>query len=188
MGLWYPTPAQPHSRTLAGLHKGGGLATGTHWTALRPMGGTCPPEANLPQGKDGSPRRCVRLREGASRLREPNAGGDWSDRQAPEEPRRASYALPVQGKAYPQPVRQDLRKLGMAGGSGSGPRTWDTFAQRIATHLADKPRAHNFQQLRKKKKFFCLLALVWPSWPSGPVRRPGDAPGRPPRPRRGRRL
>ena len=48
-------------------------SAGTHRPALRPMGGTCPSEEVLPQGKDGSPRRTERLREGGGRLREPNA-------------------------------------------------------------------------------------------------------------------
>ena len=52
---------------------GGGQATGTRRTALRPVGGTCAPEEDLPRGKDGSPRRTVRLREGGGRLREPIA-------------------------------------------------------------------------------------------------------------------
>lgn len=48
------------SRTLAGHRRGGTLATGTRWPALRPVGGTCVPEGDLPQGKDGSLRRGVR--------------------------------------------------------------------------------------------------------------------------------
>ena len=81
-GVACPSPmAGPLGRRASG---------GTHRPALRPMGGTCPPEEVLPQGKDGSPRRTVRLREGGSRLREPNVADDWSDRQGPEVPRRAS--------------------------------------------------------------------------------------------------
>ena len=80
-------PCHPYLDTMRSMHfkrgrcgKGGTLATGTHWTALRPMGGTCVPEEHLPQGKDGSPRRTVRMREGVRRLREPIATDDWSVR------------------------------------------------------------------------------------------------------------
>ena len=73
LGLWSPAPGAASSRRAGRSGKGGGQATGTRWTALRPVGGTCAPEELLPQSKDGSPRRSVRYREGGGRLREPNA-------------------------------------------------------------------------------------------------------------------
>ena len=57
---------------------------------LTAMGGSDSVGRVLPQCKDGSPRSIVRMREGVSRLREPNAGDDWSVRQDAEVPRRAS--------------------------------------------------------------------------------------------------
>ena len=47
--------------------------------------------------------------------------------------------------------------MGTAGGSGSGPRTWDTLAQPAETH----PRTHNLastQLTSRKKANFGLLA------------------------------
>ena len=49
--------------------------------------------------------------------------------------------------------------MGTAGGSGSGPRTWDTLAQPAETH----PRTHNLAstQLTSRKKQILAFWLVW---------------------------
>ena len=51
--------------------------------------------------------------------------------------------------------------MGTAGGSGSGPRTWDTLAQPAETH----PRTHNLASTqltsRKKQILAFWLVLVW---------------------------
>lgn len=49
--------------------------------------------------------------------------------------------------------------MGTAGGSGSGPRTWDTLAQPAETH----PRTHNLAstQLTSRKKHTLAFWLVW---------------------------
>ena len=103
----------------------------------------------------------------------PTTGGCGKDRKCLAEhiepcafgPERSDFTL--------SPSRQGPQPLGTSGGSGSGPRTWDTSPQAIDTHPADKPRAHNCQQLRQKKIFSAFLALAWPGWP------PGTAPDAP---------
>ena len=51
--------------------------------------------------------------------------------------------------------------MGTAGGSGSGPRTWDTLAQPAETH----PRTHNLASTqltsRKKHTLAFWLVLAW---------------------------
>ena len=51
--------------------------------------------------------------------------------------------------------------MGTAGGSGSGPRTWDTLAQPAETH----PRTHNLASTqltsRKKQILAFWLVLAW---------------------------
>ena len=87
-------------------------------------------------------------------------------------------ARPGKGSPPARPVRA-LSLLGTDGGSGSGPRPWDTSPQAIDTHPADKPRTHNSQQLRKKKisaflAGFCGLA-GWTAPADAPA--PRNAPG-----------
>lgn len=84
-----------------------------------------------------------------------------------------------------RPVR-DPRSLGTAGGSGSGPRTWDTSPQAIDTHPADKPRAHNCNNYGKKTKIFLLFG--WFLAADRAAEAPGTAPERPPDGRCGARL
>ena len=52
--------------------------------------------------------------------------------------------------------------MGTAGGSGSGPRTWDTLAQPAETH----PRTHNLAstQLTSRKKHTLAFWLVLACW------------------------
>ena len=78
------------------------------------------------------------------------------------------------GKGSPpaRPVKA-LSHLGTDGGSGSGPRPWDTLPQGADTHPADKPRTRNRPQ----------PSLLPPSWLSSPGC-PGPAPDRPRTPRR----
>ena len=68
--------------------------------------------------------------------------------------------------------------MGTAGGSGSGPRTWDTLAQPAATH----PRTHNLASTqltsRKKANFGLLAGLAWLTGLAGLAAAPGAAPGR----------
>jgi hypothetical protein len=73
--LWHTYSAMHRAQhAMLGPDRGGeGLATGSRCAALRAVGGTCPSEEVLPQGKDGSLRSIVRMREGGDRLREPNA-------------------------------------------------------------------------------------------------------------------
>ena len=70
--------------------------------------------------------------------------------------------------------------MGTAGGSGSGPRTWDTLAQPAETH----PRTHNLASTqltsRKKANLGLLAGLAWLGWLSGLAAAPGrprTAPG-----------
>ena len=74
----------------------------------------------------------------------------------------------------PKAVRQDLSFWARTAAG----RTWDTFAQRIATpHLAHLAQAHNFQQLLKKNKNFAFFGRIGRlSWPAdGPGADGGDA-------------
>ena len=66
--------------------------------------------------------------------------------------------------------------MGTAGGSGSGPRTWDTLAQPAETH----PRTHNLASTqltsRKKANFGLLAGLDWLTGLAGPRTVPGAPP------------
>ena len=68
--------------------------------------------------------------------------------------------------------------MGTAGGSGSGPRTWDTLAQPAETH----PRTHNLASTqltsRKKHTLAFWLVLAWLTGLAGPAGGPGAARGR----------
>ena len=63
--------------------------------------------------------------------------------------------------------------MGTAGGSGSGPRTWDTLAQPAETH----PRTHNLASTqltsRKKANFGLLAGLDWLTGLAGLAAAPG---------------
>ena len=67
--------------------------------------------------------------------------------------------------------------MGTAGGSGSGPRTWDTLAQPAETH----PRTHNLASTqltsRKKANFGLLAGLDWLTGLAGLAADPGTARG-----------
>ena len=90
---------------------------GTQRTVLRPVGGTCPPEELLPQGKDGSPRRFVRAWEGGGRLRKPNADHPPECTARTGSAPQGSFDLPKSRGMTPLAVRQDLRSLGTVGRS-----------------------------------------------------------------------
>ena len=66
--------------------------------------------------------------------------------------------------------------MGTAGGSGSGPRTWDTLAQPAETH----PRTHNLASTqltsRKKANFGLLAGLDWLTGLAGLADGRGTAP------------
>ena len=67
--------------------------------------------------------------------------------------------------------------MGTAGGSGSGPRTWDTLAQPAETH----PRTHNLASTqltsRKKHTLAFWLVLAWLTGLAGPADGPAGGPG-----------
>ena len=66
--------------------------------------------------------------------------------------------------------------MGTAGGSGSGPRTWDTLAQPAETH----PRTHNLASTqltsRKKHTLAFWLVLAWLRGLAGLAADRGTAP------------
>ena len=162
----YSTPNAVMHRAqhaMLGPDRGGeGLATGSRWTALRPVGGTCPSEEILPQGKGGSPRSTVRMREGGDRLREPNAA------RRLECPVRCGSAPqgaldladlesdpPQSRPSGPQPLGTDRRSGAEA---GRGPHSRSELP---TPHLAHLAQAHNFQQLLKKTKNLAFLRRFW---------------------------
>ena len=67
--------------------------------------------------------------------------------------------------------------MGTAGGSGSGPRTWDTLAQPAETH----PRTHNLASTqltsRKKHTLAFWLVLAWLRGLAGLAGGPRTVPG-----------
>ena len=158
----YSTPNAVMHRAqhaMLGPDRGGeGLATGSRWTALRPVGGTCPSEETLPQGKGGSPRSTVRMREGGDRLREPNAA------RRLECPVRCGSAPqgaldladlesdpPQSRPSGPQPLGTDRRSGAEA---GRGPHSRSELP---TPHLASLAKRTTFSNYRKKQKswHFC---------------------------------
>ena len=117
----YSTPNAVMHRAqhaMLGPDRGGeGLATGSRWTALRPVGGTCPSEEILPQGKGGSPRSTVRMREGGDRLREPNAARRLECPVRCGSAPQGALDLADLESDPPKAVRQDLSLWARTGGA-----------------------------------------------------------------------
>ena len=148
---------------MLGPDRGGeGLATGSRRTALRPVGGTCPSEEILPQGKGGSLRSIVRMREGGDRLREPNAARRLEcPARCGSAPQGALDLADLESDpphccpSGPQLMGTDRRS---GAETGRGPHSRSELP---TPHLANLAQAHNFQQLLKKTKKLTFLAQIW---------------------------
>ena len=125
------------------------------------MGGTWLPEEVLPQSKDGSPRRTVRLREGGGRLREPNAA------RRLERPVRSGSAsqstLDLASPGGGDPPMLSVRTSAI--GHGRLGRPWDTSPQAIDAPPPLSPRSNaQLSTTTEKSKNFAFLADFGGGW------------------------
>ena len=137
---------------MLGPDRGGeGLATGSRCAVLRAVGGTCPSEEVLPQGKDGSLRSIVRMREGGDRLREPNAARRLECPARCGSATQCALDLADLSQIHLKPsVRTSANGHGRPQ-AGRGPHSRSELP---TPHLAHLAQAHSCQQLLKKNKKF----------------------------------
>lgn len=154
---------------MLGPDRGGeGLATGSRCAVLRAVGGTCPSEEVLPQGKDGSLRSIVRMREGGDRLREPNAARRLECPARCGSATQCTLDLADLSQIHPKP---SVRTSAFGHGRPQAGRGPHSRSELPTPHLAHLAQAHSSQQLLKKNKNFaffggfCRLRLA---------ERPGD--------------
>ena len=85
---------------------------------------------------------------------------DWSAREEPEVPRRASCPCRLSVEIHPLAVRQDLSQWARPDAS-AGPAGRGTHSRSELPHPTSAPRAaHNSQQLLKKQKS-CIFGGFW---------------------------
>jgi hypothetical protein len=165
---------------MLGPDRGGeGLATGSRCAVLRAVGGTCPSEEVLPQGKDGSLRSIVRMREGGDRLREPNAARRLECPARCGSATQCALDLADLSQIHLKPsVRTSANGHGRPQ-AGRGPHSRSELP---TPHLAHLAQAHSCQQLLKKNKnsaFFGRFGrLRWLSWRTTPGVAGGSARAR----------
>ena len=163
---------------MLGPDRGGeGLATGSRCAVLRAVGGTCPSEEVLPQGKDGSLRSIVRMREGGDRLREPNAARRLECPARCGSATQCALDLADLSQIHLKPsVRTSANGHGRPQ-AGRGPHSRSELP---TPHLAHLAQAHSCQQLLKKnKKFpeFRQISVAELSWRAPGRVRGGDGRG-----------
>ena len=145
------------------------------------MGGTCPPEELLPQGKDGSPRSIVRAWEGGGRLRSQTRPDDWSVRQDAEEAPQDRQSLPRSSWGSTLGRPSGPQPMGTDGGSEADPgRGTHSRSELTTPHLSHLSQRTTFNNYCKKAKMaeFGRFAEFGGSGRAGPRNGPPEAPAR----------